>query len=411
MDSTLVLTERHRTRCPTTKQGMRLLTRLTTCILLATYPLIGGASVTADDPFTTLIKERIEAFSDASSKGDQAGMNRLLDDDVLFSSGNGTVDHDAQRDKSDATAALLKEQTQTFLDASLRRDMVVMRKYLGDEVIFVSEDGVVSGKSEILNGANVIFPKSDSSSVKVTDWVLHYSGEVAVASFVGELMMKDDKQTRSYKFLGVITWTKFDKEWKLIASHSIPLYQDPSPIVLTPEAWNEYVGTYSGGPSLTVRVSRDGSKLTVSTNGGKPVDYYAEARDVFFHPGSDSGSLRSRLAFQRDKNGRIEGYESNRGLVLRRSEAVAAETDHVDVQTGISTIVLPAAELVVHRSGDVAVATFIHERVTHYYGQVIHTKYRSTETWIKRGAEWKMLTLQSRELERPSAATAGPGAY
>jgi len=385
--------------------------RLTIWTLLAAFLFNGNVSSAGDDQFTALIERRIEAFSDASSRGDQAGMNSLLDDEVLFSSGNGTVDRDPQRDKVDATAALLRKQTQAFLDAGQRRDLAVMRSYLGDEVLFINEDGVVSTRRDFRSGAPAAPPKGISSAVTVTDWILHYSGDVAVASFVEDQVVHYDKQALNRKFLAVETWIKSGKGWELIASQTIPLYQDPSPMILPSDVLNDYVGTYTGGPGLAVMISRDGSTLAASTNGGKAVAYDAEVRDIFFTPGLPPGSPRSRIIFQRDKGGHIAGHVSSRGLVLTKGEPAGPGTDPAaaqqgmqqGMQQGISSTVLPAADLVVHRSGDVAVATFIHERVTHYYGQVLHIRYRSTETWIKRGAEWKMLTLQSRELDGPQA--------
>jgi len=384
--------------------------RSTTWILLAACFFHGNASAAGDDQFTALIKQRIEAFSDASSRGDQAAMNNLFDDDVLFSSGNGTVDRDPQRDKSDTTAALLRKQAQAFCDADQRRDLVAMTSYLGDEVLFINEDGVVSERRDSLSGAPAAAPKGISSTVTLTDWILHYSGDVAVASFVDDQVVHYDTQDLNRKFLTVETWIKSAKGWQLIASQTIPLHQDPSPLILPSDVLDEYVGSYSGGPGLAVTISRDGNKLSASTNGGKAVVYDAEARDIFFTPGMPPGSPRPRITFQRDKNGHIAGYVSNRGLVLTRGEKsnpAAPAGDPATAQQAISSTILPAADLVVHRSGDVAVATFIHERVTHYYGQVLHTKYRSTETWIKRGAEWKMLTLQSRELDGPSPSAIG----
>jgi hypothetical protein len=234
----------------------------------------------------------------------------------------------------------------------------------------------------------------------MTEWVLHYSGDVAVASFVDNQVVHSGSQTLSHKLMSVETWIQSDKDWKLIASQTISLHQDPSPAILSSEALNDYVGTYIGGPGLAVTISRDGSALAASTNGAKAVAYNAEARDIFFVPGVPPGPPRSRILFQRDKSGHITGYVSSRGLVLNRGEPSAPQSGAAVTQLDISSTVLPAADLVVQRSGDVAVATFIHERVTHYYAQVLHLKYRSTETWIKRGGEWKMLALQSCELDR-----------
>jgi hypothetical protein len=164
----------------------------------------------------------------------------------------------------------------------------------------------------------------------------------------------------------------------------------------------DYAGTYTGGPGLGIVISIDGGALAVSTNGAKAVTYDAEGGDIFFTPGLPPGTPRSRLKFHRDKNGHIAGYVSGRGLIVTKGEPAPSPSSPTqtkqDPTQAPSSTVLPAADLVVQRHGDVAVSTFIHERVTQYYGQVLHTRYRSTETWIQRGAEWKMLTLQSCEL-------------
>jgi hypothetical protein len=354
-----------------------------------------------DDAFIGLIRQRIEAFSDASSRNDQPGMDSLLDDEILFSSGSGTVDREPKLDKSDAISTLLRQQTLVFRDADRRQDTTAMQHYISNEALLINEDGVVSGVGDPHLNGSAVGSKGISSAPTVTDWVLHYSGDVAVASFVGEQTAGFGTQALSHKFLSVETWIKSDAAWKLIASQSIPLYSDPPSVILPQSVLNDYVGAYAGGPGFSVVISLDGSALAVSSNGGKVVAYQAEGHDIFFTPGLPPGTPRSRIVFQRDKSRHIAGYVSSRGLELTRSGFVAPQNGTATTQLGISSTVLPAADLVVHRFGDVAVATFIHERVTHYYGQVLHAKYRSTETWIKRGTEWKMLALQSCELSRP----------
>jgi ketosteroid isomerase-like protein len=359
------------------------------------------ASASSDDAFTALIRERIEAFSAASSRGDQTGMNNLVDDEVLFSSGSGTVDRDPERDKSDAIATLLRQQTQALHNAHPLIDTAAIKRYVADDALFIDAEGNVSGKQDVSRTASVATAKDASAALAVTDWVLHYSDDVAVASFVGERTVNSGNQALSRKFLAVETWIRANSQWKLIASQTIPLYQDPPGVILSSDALQDYVGDYTGGPGLAVAISLDGSTLSVSSNGRKAVVYQAEGSDVFFTPGSPPGVPRSRIIFQRDNSRHVTGYVSSRGLEVTRSGSVTAPSIAADAQSGISSTVLPAANLVVRHFGDVAIATFIHERVTHYYGQVLHEKYRSTETWIKRGAEWKMLSLQSCELNRP----------
>jgi hypothetical protein len=347
------------------------------------------ASASSDDALTALIRERIEAFSAASSRGDQTGMNSLLDDEVLFSSGSGAVDRDPERDKSDAIATLLRQQTQALHNAHPLIDTAAIKRYVADGALFIDAEG------------SVTTAKNASAALAVTDWVLHYSDDVAVASFVGERTVNSGNQVLSRKFLALETWIRANLHWKLIASQTIPLYQDPPAVILSSDALQDYVGDYTGSPGLAVAISLDGSTLSVSSNGGTAVVYQAEGGDVFFTPGSPPGVPRSRIIFQRDNSRHVTGYVSSRGLEVTRSGSVTAPSTAADAQSGISSTVLPAANLVVRHFGDIAIATFIHERVTHYYGQVLHAKYRSTETWIKRGVEWKMLSLQSCELNRP----------
>src|ERR1700722_6061798 len=74
----------------------------------------------AEDPVFTEIKRVTNAFSDASSRNDQTAMGDLLDDDILFSNGNGSVQRDTGRDKTDEVSAKLQQRTQAFLDAGQR---------------------------------------------------------------------------------------------------------------------------------------------------------------------------------------------------------------------------------------------------------------------------------------------------
>jgi len=43
--------------------------------------------------------------------------------------------------------------------------------------------------------------------------------------------------------------------------------------------------------------------------------------------------------------------------------------------------------------GDTAAATFIADEYETYHGQKIHAQYRTTTSWVKRGADWKLLSM------------------
>src|SRR5277367_555915 len=100
-----------------------------------------GAFGADEAALTALLRHQTDLGSDAGQRGDQATMESFLDDEVLFSGGDGSVSHDAQFDKSDAVSALIKQQTQSFLDAGQRGDVAAMRRYLDHQVLFIDEDG------------------------------------------------------------------------------------------------------------------------------------------------------------------------------------------------------------------------------------------------------------------------------
>jgi ketosteroid isomerase-like protein len=372
--------------------------------------LTEGATASAGDAVELVLKRQTVTFSDASSRNDLAAMNGLLDDDVLFSNGNGTVQRDEQRDKLDTVSALLKRQTQALLDARARGDRAAATRYLDPSLLVVNADGDVSGRRNFPVGAPATPPMGSVPTITLTDWVVHHSGDVAVASFTADEAIRDGGPDVHRKFISVDSWVKRGSGWHLLGSQTIRLNQDPPAVTLPPEELDRYVGAYAAGPGAIVTIARDDRGLTLSTNGAKPISYVAESRDDFFVPGQPPGSPRTRISFQRDAGGRITGYVSRTpgvGNLMRvRSDTAAAPNDPAAPPSTVSsTLVL--RNFTVRHVGDVAVATFRHDKATNYYGQIANTAFRSTETWIKRGTTWKMIASQGCELP-PDPHDAGP---
>jgi ketosteroid isomerase-like protein len=365
--------------------------------------LMGTVAVAGDDAVSALLKAQTQAFSDASLRGDQTVMGGMLDDDVLFSGGSGPVQRDPGRDKTDAVSALLKAQTQAFVDAGLRGDAVVMARYLDDDVLLTNEDGVLSGRRDVQNNAPAASPRGIASTATVTDWVLHYSGDVAVASFTEERLTHYPGQDVNEKFLTIETWIQRGAAWKLLGSQTIPEPQDPPAVSLPSDVLDDYVGTYAGSPVVTI--ARDGNALIASPIGAKPYALQAEIRDVFFTPGVPG----TRRIFQRDASGRITGYVSRSGggdVLFTKSALAPPPSGSATPQPATPATLTPTDE-VVHHADDVAVVAFVDVKVQRVPGGgVLNTKYRSTETWIKRGATWKMIASQTLNLRPdPPAVT------
>jgi ketosteroid isomerase-like protein len=57
---------------------------------------------------------------------------------------------------------------------------------------------------------------------------------------------------------------------------------------------------------------------------------------------------------------------------------------------------------VVH--GNVAVASFIDDQAMDFHGQPFHARFRSVETWLKEGSDWRMIGSQTIALQDDPAA-------
>lgn len=367
--------------------------------VLVGFGYVVGAMASAgtrEDPLVARLRAMTDTMSWAGQKGDQATVDGFLDDEILFSAGDGNVQRDEKLDKSDALSQLLRQQTQAFQAASQRGDIAAMRRYLDRKILYVNEDGVVSDWSDFGGGAPAAVPGGLRSSVSITDWVVHHTGHVAAASFVVHQTASIGGQTLQDKYLAVETWIEHDKSWKLIGSETIPLHEDPVLLRLPESRLNDYAGTYTAGPGSERKISVSDDALAISSNGAKPVSFKAEAPDVFLLPGQPAGYARQRCVFQRDAAGLVTGY-TTAGILYEKSTRPEVAASAANLTTPeMGQLVL--RDFVVHFDGDVAIATFLHDRVTPWYGQTLRQTYRSMETWIRRSDSWKILTSQGRQI-------------
>jgi hypothetical protein len=103
------------------------------------------------------------------------------------------------------------------------------------------------------------------------------------------------------------------------------------------------------------------------------------------------------------------------GAFTRKAETVAQVAP---LPKGLSgSIAVTDWQIAIH--GDVAVAAFVADEHENYHGQQLHALYRSTMTWLKEAAGWKVIALQTIALQQdppairlaPAAADAYVGRY
>jgi ketosteroid isomerase-like protein len=207
---------------------------------------------------------------------------------------------------AETLSELLQRQTQEFSDAGQEGNKAVLAKYLDPHVIFVNEDGSVSGKQDVVDGARPATP-GITLAIKVTNWSMQQHGDVAVATFVDRLDENFFGQELQYDYRSTEVWKREGKTWRMISSQTLTVQRDPLAMQMTAQMLEAYVGTYQAAPHLKVQITRKYDKLFSSLNEGPATEMKAEAPDVLFTPGQPG-----RKIFQRDQGGRVTGYRSRR---------------------------------------------------------------------------------------------------
>ena len=147
-------------------------------------------------------------------------------------------------------------------------------------------------------------PAGEHTVMTVTDWACELHGEVAVASFVDDQQQDFHGQPFHARYRSVETWLKRDGAWRMIASQTLALQDDPPAIALSPRELEDYAGAYEAGPGVRFTFQVKGTALIAAVGTGPSAEQKAEVRDVFFTP----GRARTRKVFERDAGGHVVGF-------------------------------------------------------------------------------------------------------
>lgn len=95
-------------------------------------------------------------------------------------------------------------------------------------------------------------------------------------------------------------------------------------------------------------------------------------------------------------------FTDENGTRLDRAQLIA-QTAPLPPDVGGS---ITATDFAVEFFGNVAVATYVDDEHERFHGQELHALYRTTDTWIKDGTDWKMIASQVLALQQdPPAIT------
>jgi ketosteroid isomerase-like protein len=189
-------------------------------------------------------------------------------------------------------------------EASNKRDQVAYSRYVADDCIFSTDDGLVITKAQLMAHVGK-FPTEYDHSVNPRDYLVHVYGDTAVLNlryttheqFTDSDIVSEMRMTETY--------IKQDGRWLLIARHWAKIPTNfRKPVAVDISIYKDYVGQYEWRPLDDVEtISLKDGKLWTQSGSGAP--------EEFFPLGADSFFLRNELGtniFIRDPQGHVTGY-------------------------------------------------------------------------------------------------------
>lgn len=207
-----------------------------------------------------------------------------------------------------ALAQQLQGETQALVDALGKGDKAVWDAALDPAAVIIDDGNHVLTKAQVLAGVAPL-PEGQSGQIRVANFQLNREGGVAIATYINDESLDYQQQLVRTKYRVLDVWMLRGKEWKLVASRSAPILEDPAAVTLPAEALKQYVGQYELTLDIHYRIDLVNGKLVGQRQGsGKMFELKPEATDVLFI----AGNPRSRKVFQRDDKGAITGFADRR---------------------------------------------------------------------------------------------------
>jgi ketosteroid isomerase-like protein len=236
---------------------------------------------------------------------DMSGLSLLCIAFLVFATPNETDAPDQQQHSPTEQEVLNASAARR--DAYNRRDFVALDRYIADDCLISTDDGVLVTKAELLKHLKIL-PIEYDRIADARDFIVRVRGSVAVVTlrstaheqFTDTDIITEQRRTE--------TWVKRDAGWLLIAvqTGNLPVnYRKPTAV--DPAVYKDYVGQYEWRPRGDVDL--------VSLKEGKLWSHFDNDDDEYLPLGSDSFFIKNDLGsitFIRDPESRVTGYTYHR---------------------------------------------------------------------------------------------------
>ncbi len=198
-------------------------------------------------------------------------------------------------------------------ETALRRDMAAWSRLVADDCIFSTDDGTLISKAQFIKHIGKLPPEYDHST-NPRDYLVHLYGTTAIVNFrltaheqfTNADIVSEQRQTETY--------IRRNGSWLLVARHwnNLPV-NFHKPVALDTRVYQDYAGQYEWRPgddleTISVKDGKLWSQIGNDIQFGNDEDEYLPlAADTFFVK-SDLGTA----VFSRDPQGHVTGYVYHR---------------------------------------------------------------------------------------------------
>lgn len=111
------------------------------------------------------------------------------------------------------------------------------------------------------------------------------------------------------RYHGTDTWLRRHGQWQIVAAQTMRYYKDPAIGKTEPTKYPAYAGTYelSKESERKTAISVEGDRVFIERTGGKKVQLFPEADDLFFRQG-----VEGRILFRFGADGKVEALIDRR---------------------------------------------------------------------------------------------------
>ena len=171
--------------------------------------------------------------------------------------------------------------SQSILNSITEGDTTVLKKYLLENCVFVTEEGDSHTKGEMVSSIRPL-PKGFSGSLTLSEPRVAVYGNTGAVHYIAKEYEKIFDQEIHTAYRICETYVRTEAGWRILSSQVFEIPQHPAQVAVDSSVLRRYAGVYALGDAMLYEVTMEGGKLFGQRNGRAREELLAESENTFF---------------------------------------------------------------------------------------------------------------------------------